>query len=143
MSKKEKTIPHIRMSFALTQTLKTDLDTIAAKQHMTTSELIRGYIDKGMNVDKTTTDISFIRTQIREELSALLMPQINRLIKIVIKTGLMSVGSFYLLCDVLAEFVPMTRRQPLEQSIETAKKKAAIYLKIKDNLLDELMRSFE
>lgn len=108
---------------------------------MTLAEAVRSYIDKGLSIDGYSADISFIRTQIREELSALLMPQINRLIKIIIKTGLMSVGSFYLQCDALAGFVSTANRRPLEQSIETAKKKAAVYLKIKDNLMDDVFHS--
>jgi len=105
---------------------------------MALAEVVRGYIDKGLSVDGYSADISFIRTQIREELSAILMPQINRLIKVIIKTGIMSVGGFYLLCDTLDCLVPLHSRQPLEQSIELSKKKAAIYLKLKDRMMDDV-----
>jgi len=50
MIKKEKTIPNTRMSFAVSEKMKIELETIAAKQHITTSELIRNYIDNAFAV---------------------------------------------------------------------------------------------
>lgn len=64
-------------------------------------------------------------------------------IKIVVKTGLMSVASFYLLGEVVADFVPTGRRRALEEVTEKSKKKAAIYLKIRDSLMDEVICSFD
>lgn len=112
------------------------------KRGIPTAQLVREIVDKGLCVEGYSADISFIRTQLREELTAVLMPQINRLIKIVVKTGLMSVASFYLLTEVIADFVPSARRKSLEEVTEKSKKKAEIYLKIRDNLMDEVIQSF-
>ena len=57
MNTKMKALPNIRMSFAISEKMKAEIDTIAAKRHINTSELIRDYIDKGMNVDKTASDM--------------------------------------------------------------------------------------
>ena len=67
MNLKIKKLSNLRMSFAISEKMKSELDTIAAKRHIPVSELIRDYIDKGMNIDKTASDIDFIRKQIREE----------------------------------------------------------------------------
>ena len=98
---KVKTLPSIRMSFAVSEKMKAELDVIAAKRHITVSELIRDYIDKGMNVDKTASDIDFIRKQIREELDIMLKPQINRLAKLLMRIGMMTVSFCYFTSKII------------------------------------------
>ena len=42
-----------------TETLET-LDKLAAKNHTTTSELVRGYVEKGLSIEGSREDIDFI-----------------------------------------------------------------------------------
>ena len=111
----QKTIPNGRMSFAVSAEMKGALDTLAAKRHITVSELIRDYIDKGMNIDKTAQDIDFIRKQIREELDIMLKPQINRMAKLLMRIGMMTVSFCYFTSKLVHLFVPVKDRVSYEE----------------------------
>ena len=52
-----------------TETLES-LDKLAAKKHTTASELVRGYVDKGLSIEGNREDIDFIAQIIRQELTA-------------------------------------------------------------------------
>lgn len=52
-----------------TETLET-LDKLAAKNHTTTSELVRGYVEKGLSIEGSREDIDFIARIIRQEITA-------------------------------------------------------------------------
>ena len=51
-----------------TETLET-LDKLAAKNHTTTSELVRGYVEKGLSIEGSREDIDFIARIIRQAVS--------------------------------------------------------------------------
>ena len=131
------------MSFAVSEKMKAELDVIAAKQHITVSELIRGYIDKGMNVDKTASDIDFIRKQIREELDIMLKPQINRLAKLLMRIGMMTVSFCYFTSKIVHLFVPLNERTSYEELLATCKHDAAAYLNMRDSALDAAFQTFK
>ena len=48
-----------------TETLET-LDKLAAKNHTTTSELVRGYVEKGLSIEGSREDIDFIARRSEE-----------------------------------------------------------------------------
>jgi len=143
MIPKQKTIPNIRMSFALSEKMKTELDTIAAKQHINTSELIRKYIDQGMNVDKTASDIDFIRKQIREELDIMLKPQFNRMAKMLMRIGMMTIPFCFFTSKIVHLFVPLHERTSYEELMAQSKHDAAAYLNMRDAALDKAFREFD
>jgi len=143
MNAKIKTLPNIRMSFAISEKMKSELETIAAKRHITTSELIRDYIDKGTNVDKTASDIDFIRKQIREELDIMLKPQINRLAKLLMRIGMMTISFCYFNSKIVHLFVPIKDRTSYEELMSECKHNAAAYLNMRDASLDAAFREFD
>jgi hypothetical protein len=123
--------------------MKTEIDTIAAKRHITVSELIRDYIDKGMNTDKTASDIDFIRRQIRAELDIMLKPQINRLAKLLMRIGMMTVSFCYFNSKLVHLFVPVRDRTSYEELMAECKHSAAAYLNMRDASLDAAFREFD
>jgi len=142
-TQKVKTAPCTRMSFAITEERKAELDVLAAKQHITTSELVRGYIDKCMNIDKTASDIDFIRKQIREELGITLKPQIDRLAKLLMRIGMMTVSFCYFNSKIVHLFVPLEERTSYEELLATCKHDAAAYLNMRDSALDAAFQTFK
>jgi hypothetical protein len=142
MSHKIQSLPNIRMSFAVSEKMKSELDTVAAKRHITTSELIRDYIDKGMNIDKTASDIDFIRKQIREELDLMLKPQVNRLVKLLMRIGMMTISFCYFTSKIVHLFVPFTDRTSYEQIMAEAKHNAAAYMSTRDASIDAAFHAF-
>ena len=143
MTQKEKTLPNVRVSFAVSERMKTELDMIAVKRHINTSELIRDYIDKGLNPDKTASDIDFIRKQIREELDVMLKPQINRLAKLHIRVGMMTVSFCYFTSKLVHMFAPIKDRTSYEELMSECKHNAAAYLNMRDATLDAAFREFD
>jgi hypothetical protein len=131
------------VSFAVSEKMKSEMDTIAAKRHIPVSELIRDYIDKGMNIDKTASDIDFIRKQIREELDIMLKPQINRLAKLLMRIGMMTISFCYFTSKIVHLFVPFTDRVSYEELMRECKHNAAAYLNMRDASLDAAFREFD
>ncbi len=139
---KAKTVPHVRMSFAITEKMKSELEVIAAKQHITVSELIRSYIDKGMNIEKTASDIDFIRKHIREELEIILKPQFNRIAKLLMRIGMMTISFCYFTSKIIYYFVPFKDKQSYEEIMSESKRSAAAYLNVRDASLDTAFKEF-
>jgi len=131
------------VSFAISEKMKAELDVVAAKRHITTSELIRDYIDKGMNVDKTASDIDFIRKQIREELEIMIKPQVNRLAKLLMRIGMMTVSFCYFTSKIVHLFVPLSERTSYEELMAQCKHEAAAYLSVRDFSIDAAFQSFK
>jgi len=131
------------VSFAVSPEMQTAINSVAAKRHITASELIRDYIDKGMNIDKTTSDIDFIRKQIREELSVMLKPQINRLAKLLMRIGMMTISFCYFNSKIVHRFVPFTDRVSYEELMSECKHNAAAYLNMRDAALDSAFKEFD
>lgn len=131
------------MTFAISEKVKSELEVLSAKRHISTSELIRDYIDKGMNIDKTASDIDFIRRQIREEMEAMLKPQVNRLAKLLMRIGMMTVSFCYFNSKIVHMFMPLEERTSYEELMAECKHNAAAYLNMRDASLDAAFRVFD
>ena len=116
---------------------------IAAAQNRPVSELIRKYIIDGMNADRASADIDFIRKQIREELDIMLKPQINRLAKLLMRIGMMTISFCYFTSKIVHLFVPFTDRVGYEELMAECKHNAAAYLNMRDASLDAAFREFD
>ena len=119
------------------------LQQIAAVQRKPVSAIIRKYIEQGLNVDKTAQDIDFIRRQIREEMEAILKPQINRLAKLLMRIGMMTVSFCYFTSKIVHLFVPIRDRRSYEELMSECKHNAAAYLNMRDASLDAAFREFD
>ena len=131
------------MTFAVSKKMKSELETIAAKRHIPVSELIRDYIDKGMNIDKTASDIDFIRKQLREELDIMIKPQINRLAKLHMRVGMMTVSFCYFASRLFHMFLSLDDRQSYDELMHECKHNAAAYLNMRDATLDAAFKEFD
>ena len=116
---------------------------IAAAQNRPVSELIRKYISDGMDADRASADIDFIRKQIREELETLMKPQFNRLAKLHIRVGMMTVAFCYFASKLFQMFVPLKNRVSYEELMTEAKHNAAAYLSMRDASLEAAFREFD
>jgi hypothetical protein len=107
------------------------------------SELIRKHIADGMNADRASADIDFIRKQLREELDIMLKPQINRLAKLHMRVGMMTVAFCYFTSKLVHMFVPVKDRVSYEELMTECKHNAAAYLNMRDATLDVAFREFD
>lgn len=117
--------------------MKSELEKLAIKLNIPTSELIRRYVEQGMCVDKNKDDIDFIRKQIREELNSIMDGYMNRIIKLLIRIGTMTITMCFFTSKLL--YIILAKHKNVvdyDTMFNDAKKKSASFLGLKDETID-------
>lgn len=86
------------------------LQQIALQENISVSQLVRKYIEKGMELDGYQTQMDLIRSQIREEIASQLQPRMERMIQISYKGSLYSIETAYLCAKALEGLVPPSNK---------------------------------
>ncbi len=129
------------------ETLKA-LDTLAIKSNKTTSDLVREYVENGLNIDGHKQDIDFITSIIRQELTAIyniddikevIEKQVERMVKLQVKTGKLSSSSFFLLVHMISSLWDNLTTQNVENLIEMSTKHGVDYLQMKDYKINDFL----
>lgn len=119
------------------------LEKLSAKNGINISEQIRIFINKGLSIEATQSDIDDICSHIRTELESYLKPQVDRIIKCVIKGGISSSASYYLNAKALSEFVPVHLQVEYENALMESKKLGIAHMQVRDRKIDEFMTENE
>jgi len=120
-----------------------NLQKLSAKIYRPMAEIVRGFIRDGLDVTRAKDDIDFIRRQLREELDLALKPQFNRLAKLHVRIGMMTVSFCYFTSKIVHLFLPLKDRIGYEELMRNAKHDAAAYLSMRDASLDAAFREFD
>lgn len=118
------------------------IDSLAAKKHIKPAALMRELIEKGLSIEKTKDDMDFIRMQIRKELQDVMEPYMNRIIKLEVKIGTMSVLSAMAGARMLSK-VNFKSGLTYHEVLEDVKKEAAAYLRVKEERMDYTLHRME
>lgn len=118
------------------------IETLAAKKHIKPAALMRELIEKGLSIEKTKEDMDFIRIQIRKELQDVMEPYMNRIIKLEVKIGTMSVLSAMAGARMLSK-VNFKSGLTYHEVLEDVKKEAAAYLRVKEERMDYTLHRME
>lgn len=118
------------------------IDSLAAKKHIKPAALMRELIEKGLMIEKTKDDVDFMKMQIRKELQEVLDPYINRIIKLNIKIGTMSVMSAMAGARMLSK-INFKSGLTYHEVLEDTKKEAAAYLRVKEERMDYTLHRME
>ena len=130
-----------------TETLET-LDKLAAKNHTTTSELVRGYVEKGLSIEGSREDIDFIARIIRQEITAVYhVDEIkaiadhdtDRLAKMLMKIGKINGAIFFLLIKVLMNLNEGSE-DDFDQMLSEAVKLGVDYMQKKDFQINSFLQ---
>jgi predicted DNA-binding ribbon-helix-helix protein len=124
-----------------------ELQKIASLRNISVSEVVREYVKKGLVITSYKEDTDFIREVVREELRDVLEPQINRIVKMLMKIGKVAAGTMYSNLNVIhqitdqdqQEFYDMVNRS-LRLGVEYMKKKDMeidTYLSKTDDIVKE------
>ncbi len=132
-----------KVSFLLPMNTFIAVEELSAKRLITPSELIREYINKGLSVDATLADLDNIRSNIRAELVSYLKPQVERIIKCVIKGGIASSAGYYLNAKAISSFVPSHLQSEYESALMESKKLGVAHMQVRDRKVDEFMKESE
>lgn len=130
------------------ETLKT-LDTLAAKNDTTTSELVRQFVEKGLSVEGHRQDIDFIASIIRQELMAIyhiedikavVEQQTNRIAKMHMKSGKIDAAAFFLLVKVLMNVAHEGTEDQFDQMLNEAVTLGVDYMQKKDFQINSFLQ---
>jgi predicted CopG family antitoxin len=104
---------------------------IAYKKGESISEVMRKLIEDGLTLEVGNENKDIISSIVREELKAVLKPNIERLAKISSKSGHMSATAAFLNVQTLMDLVPKENRREVRTMYEKARKMAIDYMKTK------------
>lgn len=110
------------------------LKSLAAKKHTSMAAIAREYTLKGLCGEVTEDNIEFLAPIIREQIKSVLEPMMERMISLQAKTCIQASTAAYLSADAILKFVPVSQREEVRESYDTARKQALVYLKEKTNL---------
>ena len=125
------------------------MDKLAAKNHTTTSDLVRGYVEKGLSIEGSREDIDFIARIIRQEITAVYhvdeIKEIadhdtDRLAKMLMKIGKINGAVFFLLIKVLMNLVSEGSEDSFDQILSEAVKLGVEKKKKKDFQINSFLQ---
>ena len=139
MATQEKTV---QITVKVKQSEYESLQKLAAKTYRPMAEIVREFIKRGMDIERSKEDIDFIRSQLREELEIMMKPQFNRLAKLHMRVGMMTVSFCYFASKIFALINPFQTRKSHEEAMAECKHNAAAYLSMRDASLDAAFKEF-
>lgn len=115
-----------------------EIEKLAAIRGLTVSDIVREFVEKGLAVDGYKNDIDFITEIIHRELKEVLEPQINRIVKLLMKIGKASAGTMYSNLK-LVQLVTDEDEQAYFKMVNKSLRLGAEYMKKKDVEVDQYL----
>ncbi|GHV18076.1 hypothetical protein FACS18949_18130 [Clostridia bacterium] len=115
------------------------LEQLAASKHITVSELVRTFVDKGMEVDGYRQDAEFLTKLIHDELESQLAPAVNRIVKMQMKTGKISSGLFFAVVRLLLDNMDGAQDYSIEEFFKKYMQMGVDYMQTKDTDVNALL----
>ena len=124
------------------------LKTLSARKHMSMSELVRRFIDKGLNTDSYREDVDFFADIVRNELTfiynindieQILDKQMNRLAKMFMKIGKISSGQLFLLISMFLEIIDAADEDKFDVILEKSMRNGINYMQKKDFVINDFL----
>ncbi len=143
---------HIRRSIYLPKYTLEKIEKIAINKGLKTSEVIRLFIDKGLNIESSREDIDFITDIIRQELTSIyrledikeiLDKQTNRLAKMLMKIGKMSTGQLFLLINLFLQIVDSADENKFDEILEKSMRNGVNYMQKKDFQVNDFLQDVD
>ena len=142
----------IRRSIYLPKETLEKLEKIAINKGVKTSEVIRMFIDKGLNIESSREDIDFITDIIRQELTSIyrledikeiLDKQTNRLAKMIMKIGKMSTGQLSLLINMFLRMIDEAEEDRFDELLEMSIRNGINYMQKKDFQINDFLQDVD
>ena len=121
------------------------LASLASEKNRTMSEIVRELIFKQLAIDGAVDGSDIIRNHIRAELENVMKPKVERIIKLLMRTGIMSTSFCFFTLKLIDAIIPPDAdgKRSYEELLNEAKKDSAAYLYISDAHLETVFREFE
>ncbi|MFR4987042.1 MAG: hypothetical protein ACLUCH_06560 [Lachnospirales bacterium] len=130
------------------ETLK-DIEKLALKNKINTSEQIRRFIDEGLKIKSYREDIDFIADILRKELldifrmediELLLEKNNNRLTKMMYKIGALNCGQLFLLINMFLEIIDTNDEVTFDKILEKSMENGIDYLEKPDFKVNSFLK---
>ncbi len=115
-----------------------DMKKLAAVRGITVSDIVREFVEKGLAVDGYKSDIDFITEIIHKELKEVLEPQINRIVKMLMKIGKVSAGTMYSNLSLI-QLISDEDQEAFYEMINRSLRLGVEYMKKKDVEVDQYL----
>ncbi len=115
-----------------------DMKKLAAVRGISVSDMVREFVEKGLAVDGYKSDIDFITEIIHKELKEVLEPQINRIVKMLMKIGKVSAGTMYSNLSLI-QLISDEDQEAFYEMINRSLRLGVEYMKKKDVEIDQYL----
>lgn len=112
-----------------------ELKKLAALRNVYVSDVIREFVKKGLAINSYQEDTDLIREIVREELKDVLEPQINRIVKMLMKIGKAAAGTMYSNLSVIQHIADQDQQEFYEM-VNRSLRLGVDYMKKKDIEID-------
>lgn len=135
-------------SIYLTKEMYENIGKIAMQENKSKNKVIRSFLEKGLNVQGHKQDVDFITSIIRQELMAIyniddikavVERQIERVVKMQMKTGKASASAFFLLIHVVTCMWDNITRDDIVNLLERSTKHGIDYMQLKDYKINQFL----
>lgn len=131
MAAKRKIQNRRKVNLLLEQETYDNLEKLAALRggNTTVSDIIRESIDYNLTANYCVQNIDLITKIMKEELSVILNPAIDRIAALSSKACVQAATASYLNAEALNRFVPEKERMDVKEAYDAARKKGVAYVK--------------
>ena len=122
-----------------------ELKKLAGRTNVTVSDIVREYVKKGLTIDSYKEDTDLIREIVREELKDVLEPQVNRIVKMLMKIGKVSAGTMYSTLNLIHTISDQEQQDQQEyfEMVARCLRLGVDYMKKKDTEIDQYLSQIQ
>lgn len=103
----------------------------AASKHLTMADIVRAFIQKGMDIEAYTQEIDFITSIIRQEIQIAIHGLSNRLAGLASKDLIMSAAAYYSTIAIISDLIDNHRYTTFREIERKARQLAVEFTKMK------------
>ncbi len=126
-----------RIYVTLTPEVYRQIKSLAKKNHSNNSDVARELIEKGLDLEVTQQNLDYMSIFLREQLTDVLRPFMDRMISLQSKTCIQAGAAAYLSAESIRRFVPPAEQMEVVEAYEAARKKAIEYTRRRIDLDSE------
>lgn len=134
----EKRINTVQLSISFPDDIYEDLRKLAVRKHMSMAGIVRSFVADGLTVESHDENKEDFRRMIHDELTDVFKKEIERLIKLQVKSTKASSITMYTGLQIMSE--SFADDVSFARVVASASKQAAAYMKLKEKTDDEYMQ---
>lgn len=127
-----------KISIYISERAYEDLKKLSVKKRTSMANLVRNFVTKGLNVENHSENEEEFRRMIHDEMTEVFKQEVERLIKLQVKSTKASAITMYTGLQIMSE--SFADDVSFARVVASASKQAAAYMKLKEKTDDEYMQ---